>query len=156
MERWRIVKDYPNYMVSDLGNVKNINSGRILKPGINGPGYLIVGLHNKYGQKSLRVHILVAIAFLNHIPVGNYKIVVDHINNDKLDNRLENLQLINPRLNVTKDIRRNLPTGVYQRPNGRFVSKIYMNNTYNHLGTFDTIEEASIVYQEALKKGDSE
>jgi ribosomal protein L15E len=44
-------------------------------------------------------------AFLNHTPCG-YKIVVDHIdNNIKTDNRLENLQLITQRENVSKDIK---------------------------------------------------
>ena len=41
-------------------------------------------------------------AFLNHKPNGN-KLVVDHINNVKTDNRLSNLQIITQRKNTSKD-----------------------------------------------------
>ena len=31
MEEWRIIKDFPNYSVSDFGNVKNNKTNRIMK-----------------------------------------------------------------------------------------------------------------------------
>lgn len=151
MERWRIVKDYPNYMVSDLGNVKNIITGRILKPGLSG-AYLSIKLFNSKRQKRIRIHQLVAIVFLNHVPNG-HDIVVDHINNDRLDNRLVNLQLITSRENSSKDKNTSLPTGVQRRSNGKYRARIGWVSERIHLGTFNTIEEAANAYQEALKKG---
>lgn len=32
MENWKVIKDFPDYEVSDLGNIKNNKTGRILKP----------------------------------------------------------------------------------------------------------------------------
>lgn len=48
-EEWRPVLDYDNYEVSSLGNVRNKNTGRILKPSCKG-GYLSIGL-SKLGKK---------------------------------------------------------------------------------------------------------
>ena len=150
MERWRIVKDYPNYMVSDLGKVKNIVTGRILKPQNNKRGYLHVILRSMNLNKTIRIHTLVAITFLNYNADGTQKIVVDHINNNTLDNRLVNLQLITQRKNTSKDKNRSLPTGVYLTPRNRYVATIGINNKACYLGSFDTPEAASAAYQEAL------
>ena len=108
IEEYRAVKGYEGlYEVSNFGNVKSlerINSmsrrvkERILKQSIAGNSYLRVKLFNGIRY----VHQLVAIAFLNHLPNGN-KIVVDHIDNNRLNNRLDNLQLINQRENTSKD-----------------------------------------------------
>jgi hypothetical protein len=150
MERWRIVKDYPNYMVSDLGRVKNIVTGRLLKPTANKQGYVKINLHNSSRRKIWSIHLLIAEAFLGHETDGTHKIVVDHINNDKLDNRLENLQLITNRENCSKDRNRELPSGIYQRSSGRYCVRLKIGNKRPYFGTFDTPEAASTAYQEAL------
>ena len=56
--------DYPNYAVSNYGNVKNRNTGRILKPGKSSNGYLAVNLG---AGNSQLIHKLVINAFeANH------------------------------------------------------------------------------------------
>lgn len=50
--------------------------------------------------KSLCVHRVVAAWYMGCVPDG---MVVDHINNDSLDNRLENLQLLSPKQNLNKE-----------------------------------------------------
>lgn len=45
-------------------------------------------------ELNVKVHLLVAESFLNHKTDGTNKIVVDHIDNDKTNNKLENIQLI--------------------------------------------------------------
>ena len=93
-EEWKVIKDYPNYMVSNLGIVKSLNyrhTGieKILKPNIDNRGYLIVKLYKNRKFKSFMVHRLVAQAF---IPNPNNYPQVNHKNEIKDDNRPENLE----------------------------------------------------------------
>ena len=131
------------YEVSSFGNVRN--EKRLLKLTVDKYGYLVVGIH----REIKKVHQLVAICFLNHTPNG-YEIVVDHIDNNPLNNHNSNLQLITHRENSSKDKKRKLPLGVQNNGN-MFQSKIYFNGKNIHLGLFDTPQEASECYQNALK-----
>ena len=151
-EIWREVKDYERlYEVSNLGRLKSLKweKERILKPGKDTNGYLIVDLSKDSIRKNKTVHQLVAIAFLNHTPCG-HKIVVDHIDNNPSNNRLDNLQLVTTRENVSKD-RKNKKkfTGVY-KSGKKFTSQIRFDGRVRSLGSFDTPEEASEYYQNAL------
>jgi len=148
MEHFVILEDYPNYAISRRGEVKNIKTNQILKTTICN-NYLRVGLCNNGMRKSIYVHQLVAIAYMNH-KIDGQTIVVDHINNNPLDNRVENLQLITIRLNSSKDKQRNLPTGVYLKYNNKYQSTIRINGKLKSLGTFTTIEEANQAYQNAI------
>ena len=104
----------------------------------------------KNGNKS--VHQLVAMAFLGHVPCG-HKIVVDHINHDKLNNRLENLQLITNRENCSKDVKNKSSkyTGVsWDKARNKWVSQIKINGKTVPLGRYKCELVASIVYQKKL------
>ena len=87
-----------------MGNVKSFKgkTERILKANKNSAGYLGVVLYKYNKMKTLTVHKLVAMLFLNHIPDG-HNICVDHRNNIPTDNRVGNLQLISHRENISKD-----------------------------------------------------
>ena len=87
-EQWVTVKDYENYQVSNLGNVRNCKTGRILKPSTVW-GYLTVCLHENRKQKTCRVHKLVAIAF---IPNPNNLRCINHKDENKLNNCVNNLE----------------------------------------------------------------
>ena len=97
-EQWKDVNGYEGlYSVSDQGRVRS----EITKDG-NG-NKLILGQHNRDGyrmvflkkddekKKDLRVHQLVAKAFIPNPDPENYK-MVNHINEDRSDNRVENLE----------------------------------------------------------------
>lgn len=93
-EIWKDIKDYPNYMISNWGNVKSLNyrntgEEKILKQIKNSKGYLQVGLYKNGKVKHYKVHRLVAEHF---IPNPNNLPQIDHINTDRTDNRVENLQ----------------------------------------------------------------
>ena len=87
-EEWLQVKDYDNYEVSNLGQVRNKRTGRILKPACNG-GYLNVGLSCNGKTSSRSVHQLVALTFIDN---PENKPQVNHIDKDGTNNALYNLE----------------------------------------------------------------
>lgn len=90
MEVWKDIPEYEGiYQVSNLGNVKNSTSNRILKPQLNRGGYLHVHLWKNKTFNNERVHRLVAKTFLIKI-IG--KNDINHKNGIKTDNRVENLE----------------------------------------------------------------
>uniref|UniRef100_A0A6C0EQA4 HNH nuclease domain-containing protein n=1 Tax=viral metagenome TaxID=1070528 RepID=A0A6C0EQA4_9ZZZZ len=95
MEEWKIINEYPNYYVSNLGNIKNIKTGKILHPTIKS-GYYNIVLTNNKKKKSFKVHRLVAIAFLNNF---ENKTDVNHKDKNKLNNNLHNLEWMTRREN---------------------------------------------------------
>lgn len=88
-EQWRTIDGYEDYEVSDYGRVRNKN-GRILSPYIVN-GYLKVGMMKNGINKKERVHRLVALMWVDN-PVPKYYGEINHINEDKTDNRAVNLE----------------------------------------------------------------
>lgn len=165
LEEWLDITEYEGiYKVSDYGRVKSlcrhINHSKggkclikekILKQGIEATGRSNVSLRKNLESKTHKVHKLVAIAFLNHTPNG-HKIVVDHIDNDKTNNILSNLQLITQRENCSKDRRGTSKyTGIcWCKKNKKWVSQIRINGKLKYLGLFTEEIEASEKYQKEL------
>ena len=87
-EQWKACEGHSNYEISNMGNVRNVKTGRTLKPWKSGNGYLKVNLENK---SIFAVHRLVATAFC---PQGHDQSVVDHINRNRQDNRACNLEWV--------------------------------------------------------------
>ena len=157
MENWKDIKGYEgSYQVSDLGRVKSLRYGNILNPYINSVGYKVVNLSENTKRVAKKVHSLVAECFLNHTPNG-YKLVVDHINNVKTDNSLNNLQIITHRENCSKDKKgySSKYVGVsYNKKNKKWISMISIDSKLNYLGSFNSEERASIAYNFALIQTD--
>lgn len=98
-EIWKPILDFNGlYEISNLGNVKSLRNNLILKSNKCNSGYLKVKLYDKGREKTYMIHTLVAMYFLNHIPNGQ-TMVVNHINLNRLDNRLCNLEVISQREN---------------------------------------------------------
>tara|TARA_R110000851_G_C12768558_1_gene533885 strand:+ start:99 stop:593 length:495 start_codon:yes stop_codon:yes gene_type:complete len=157
-----IYKDIPNYegmyQVSSSGVVKSLKrkgvlNDRILKLSVNSRGYLKCSLHKDGKLKTSKVHQLVAMAFLNHKP-NWYEMVVDHINNIKTDNNVENLQVITHRENTSKDrTGTSKYTGVYwSKSKSKWRCEIQINGRKKNLGTFRCEIKAHLAYQKALKE----
>ena len=90
-EIWKEIPDYPDYKISNIGNVMSKKYGdyRLLSPTQNKYGYLRVGLHQNNKTKQFSVHRLVAIAF---IPNPENLSTVDHVDRNKTNNDLSNLR----------------------------------------------------------------
>lgn len=86
LEEWRPIDGFPNYQVSNLGRVKNIKRGYILKNNIGTYGYYRVNL----GRGNMRkVHRLVAEAFIPNPLELPY---INHLDENKLNNDVSNLE----------------------------------------------------------------
>ena len=167
MEVWKDIKEYENlYKISNLGRVKSLNrlikekrgfreiKERILKQGSDSGGYKQVNLYKDKKPKRILVHKLVAVAFLNHKPKET-KLVVNHINFNKVDNRVENLEIITQRENTNlKHIKSSSKyVGVcWHKRIQKWRSRIVINGKSKHLGNFKNEYDAHLSYQKALKE----
>ena len=153
-EEFRSISGYEGlYEVSNFGNVKSLTNDKILKPCLGSRGYYMVRVYKDNKGNTMSIHILVAMAFLGHKPDG-YKIVVDHIDNNKLNNHVSNLQLISNRENTSKDKKNGTSkyTGVtWYNASNKWLAQIAINSKKKNLGLFETEDEAHETYQKALK-----
>ena len=88
-ENWRSVNLYLNYEVSSVGRVKNVNTGKMLKPYLGSNGYYIISLCSNGNVKKPKIHRLVAQAFITNLEC---KLLVDHCDGDKTNNCVSNLR----------------------------------------------------------------
>ena len=141
-EVWKAVKEYEGlYEVSSLGNVRNVNSGRILKNCKHKTGYLSVMLYKNKKPKRHLVHRLVATAFLDN--VNNFEFV-NHIDEDKANNSVKNLEWCSREYNMrygTVKARLAEKRGHDKRNDGRPVVQIGDNGEV--LNSFKSIASAS-------------
>ena len=114
-EQWRDVVGYEGiYKISDFGRVKRIKAyrstyvGKILSPVLNCNGYGGVLLYENGKQKHWQCHRLVAIAFLGEPPQGKE---VNHIDGNKTNNYLSNLEYVTKSENINHAYRLGLLKG---------------------------------------------
>jgi hypothetical protein len=147
MESWKIIEGFENYSVSDHGNVKNNKTGRIKKVKPNIKGYIHISLKlNKVEYKKL-VHILVASAF---IPNPENKLFVDHIDNNRSNNSVNNLRWATlVQNNQNKELYKNSKSGVkgvfFDKHAKKYRAQITVDGIQIHLGLFANIEDAKQV-----------
>lgn len=108
-EEWRSIRGYEGrYEVSSLGRVRSLPrkycpAARILRERLNKCGYVGAALYSESGPRTFLVHRLVCLAFLGDPPSDRPD--VNHIDGDKRNNALENLEWTNDRLNHAHAIR---------------------------------------------------
>ena len=98
-EQFKPIKDFEGlYEVSNLGQVKNVKTNRILKPTINcQTGYKNVSLWKNNKGTNKTIHRLISMAF---IPNLENKPQVNHINAIRTDNRIKNLEWVTSKENI--------------------------------------------------------
>lgn len=103
IEQWRylyyqgVLSD--TYEVSSFGNIRNAKSKKLLKPQYT--GYAHVRINHNGRVQNIRLHRAVASTFLRKLDTDS---VVNHINNDKTDNRVCNLEWISQAMNVRNSL----------------------------------------------------
>jgi hypothetical protein len=110
MEIWKDVVGYEGlYQVSNLGRLKSPpkkgHKGCIMKPSIKKDGYVRIQLIKCSKYKTLYVHRIVAEAFLQHDSERNE---VNHIDGNKSNNKLENLEWVTSKQNIEHSIKTGL------------------------------------------------
>lgn len=156
-EIWKDVVGYEGlYQVSNLGNVKSLDRisscgralrGQTIKKTINTRGYEFVCLY--FGSRKNRtVHQLVAESFMNHKPCG-YDMVVNHINHNRTDNRISNLEIITQRQNSSKTHLES--SSKYKgvclvKRTGKWTANVHINGKNKFIGNFNNQEDAAQAY----------
>ena len=103
-ENWKIVEEFPNYLISNHRNVKTLKTLEDRTAHINS-GYELIIFNNGEKRYSRLIHRLVAIAF---IPNPENKPCVNHLNGIKTDNRVENLEWVTYKENIEHAIKTGL------------------------------------------------
>lgn len=155
-EIWTPVIGYEEkYKISNYSRVvSTFCGGRLLKPkvvGARSKKYLAVTFHKNGIGKRRRVHTVCFNSFFGYS--DNPKLVVDHKDNDSLNNFIHNLQRITNRQNSIKDKKRK--HGQLQgisRDNCGWFARVNFNGKDTYLGRAKTQEEAHAKYLEGIKR----
>lgn len=104
-KRWSIIKDFPNYKISSDSEVINLTTGNRVATPMHQHGYRCVRLWNNGKTRLLKIYRLKAIAF---IPNPDNKKEVNHLDGDRLNEDLSNLEWSTPSENMKHAVRTGL------------------------------------------------
>ena len=153
MENWFDLKDYEEYyLINKNGEIKSKRQNKIMKCKTD-RGYLRIGLRKNGIKKFYNLHRLLAIQF---IPNPNDYPLIDHIDNNKLNNDLTNLRWITHSGNQRNRDYKNKSSkyrGVcWDKKDKKWKVAIRIDGKKKHLGCFSNEEEASLVYEKEYEK----
>lgn len=157
-EVWKPVHEYEGfYEVSNMGRVRSLRNNITLRPVLDSYGYSIVSLTVKGNHKCKKIHRLVAKAF---IPNPEEKPCINHIDYNRSNNVVENLEWVTPKENTAHSLchfpkeratPKTNPTHekyiILNRNSGAFRVK-YKKKYY---GSYKTLEEAVSVRNQIIK-----
>ena len=150
MEEFRRIEDLGNYSISNMGRFRNDDTNKILKLFVNQGGYLVYNfLEKPLKDKSdfgfiLKIHRLVAQAF---IPNPYKKPIVDHIDNNRKNNSVNNLRWVTHQENsMNRSTTYKSKSGVNgitcNSKKNIWVASITKDKKKYNLGMFESKEEA--------------
>lgn len=149
-EQWKPVDGFDGmYEISNFGRVKSHKHHTMIRRlKSTRDGYVQVQLRNRAKSKDYLIHRLVYSHFIGELVDD---LVIDHIDGDKTNNNVNNLQQITERDNIKKSTSNKLARGVSSIDGGKYFTA-HLGVKYNraYLGTFKTIKEANQAYEDAL------
>lgn len=154
IELWSDIPRYPGYQVGSLGHVRSYRvrpEGKLLRQAVDTRRYAYVCLCNDDGPQKMRVHRMVAHAFCEHVSGAAF---VDHINMNKLDNRVENLRWVTHSQNSQNKAASGKSSfhGVcWSKRCKKWAARIMKDGKSKHLGYFSNEEDAARAYDAAAR-----
>ena len=152
IEIWKDIKGFNNYQISNFGRVKrkeykqirNLKQGEVevlLKEKILKTPIGLKYKHISLNRKTILIHKLVATHFIGKRPDGY---VIDHIDNNPLNNNVNNLTYTTYFINSTKDRTfNNKVRGVhFCKTTNKWVCRVNINKKRIYLGSFDKESDA--------------
>lgn len=132
------IKNWELYTIDEFGKVKNTKTNKYLKGAINSKGYLRVELHLNKKIKRFFVHRLVAEYFVEN-PLNKEQ--VNHIDGNKLNNNMNNLEWVTNQENRNHAIKNNLTKNLCgeEAPWSKLTKKdvIFIRSEYDKKETFN-------------------
>ena len=160
-EIWKDIDNYNGcYQVSNLGKVMSLKcrKKKILKQKTDKFGYSVISLRGNGKQKSLRVHRLVAFAFLEN-KNSLYCNFVDHIDGNKLNNDVNNLRFVSNQFNCSFCFRKDrntkssiYPGVTYNKRKKKWVASLTVNKKRVLYKNFSTEIEAFNAYNNKISE----
>jgi hypothetical protein len=120
-KRWSKINDFPNYKVSSEGEVVNLTTGKQLATPIHKHGYLCVRLWHKGKTRLLKLYRILAIAF---IPNPENKREVNHLDGNRMNHSLSNLEWATPSENMKHAYLNGLSKGHFKKGFNHQFSKV--------------------------------
>jgi len=133
MEEYKEILEFPNYQISNFGNVINIKKNKQMHPYLKKSGYVVIRLSNKGQAVECKIHRLVAIAFItnpDNLPFVNHK------DENKSNNHYTNLEWCNSTYNNNYGTRSERQAKKIQKP----VKQYSINNVF--IKKYSSIQEA--------------
>lgn len=139
--RWKIIKGYPSYRIFNNGYVFSIKSEKFLKAG--GRPYLCVRLVENGNYRTHRIHVLVASHFIKR---KNKNLQVNHIDGNKLNNKVINLEWVTAKQNARHR------TEILNKRNSKLTKELVIklreerlkNKTYREIAEQFNISKAAV------------
>lgn len=143
MEIWKYIVGYEGlYEISNLGRVRNANTLKVLSPGTCGSGYAFVILRKDGKSYNRMIHRLVMNTFN---PTSNCELEVNHIDGNKRNNHLDNLEWVTR----SENLQHALNVGLMESQ-CKIRRKVTVKRN-EHIITFETMKDCAEFF--GFKKG---